>query len=246
MQADYSTAELPLSGFQNVPLLTPQQENLYLQNYLPLVKRVVRQLSPQCSAVLDKQDMEQIALMGLLDALRRYGQPDQGFGGYAVFRIRGSILDALREMDWRPRRLRQQVHQTHDDIKALEKTLGREPTFSDISSALHLTADEYQEYLQLESARTLASLDELLDNGQDELGSRSRQLEEEFVTQETLREAINKLEPREQTILALYYQKELSLKEISAVLNISEGRVCQINKVIVEKIKQHFYGDSCA
>ena len=82
--------------FNATPMLTPKQESHYLQAYLPLVRKVVRQLAPQCTCVMDRQDMEQTALMGLLNAIRRYGQPDEGFAGYAVHRIRGAILDELR------------------------------------------------------------------------------------------------------------------------------------------------------
>ena len=70
--------------FNATPVLTPKQESHYLQAYLPLVRKVVRQLAPQCTCVMDRQDMEQTALMGLLNAIRRYGQPDEGFAGYAV------------------------------------------------------------------------------------------------------------------------------------------------------------------
>lgn len=77
--------------FAAAPVLTPQQESHYLQAYLPLVRKVVRQLAPQCNCIIDRQDMEQTALMGLLNAIRRYGLPDEGFAGYAVHRIRGAI-----------------------------------------------------------------------------------------------------------------------------------------------------------
>ena len=100
--------------FAAAPVLTPQQESHYLQAYLPLVRKVVRQLAPQCNCIIDRQDMEQSALMGLLNAIRRYGLPDEGFAGYAVHRIRGAILDELRALDWRPRQLRQKYHQMKD------------------------------------------------------------------------------------------------------------------------------------
>ncbi len=83
-------------------VLTPQQESHYLQAYLPLVRKVVRQLAPQCNCIIDRQDMEQTALMGLLNAIRRYGLPDEGFAGYAVHRIRGAILDELRALSHPP------------------------------------------------------------------------------------------------------------------------------------------------
>lgn len=80
-------------AFETLSPLTPAQESHYLQAYLPLVRKVVKQLAAQCSCVMEREDMQQVALIGLLDALRRYGKPDEGFGGYAVQRIRGAVLD---------------------------------------------------------------------------------------------------------------------------------------------------------
>lgn len=147
--------------FNATPVLTPQEESHYLQAYLPLVRKVVRQLAPQCTCVIDRQDMEQTALMGLLNAIRRYGMPDEGFAGYAVHRIRGAILDELRSLDWRPRQLRQKYHQIKDLIRDARKQLGHEPVWEELSQR-GLSSEDYQEYLQLEGAETLASLDELL------------------------------------------------------------------------------------
>jgi len=127
--------------------LTPADEAKYINAYLPLVHRVVKQLSWQTSSVMDKEDMEQIALMGLLTSLRRYGHPDEQFGAYAAARVRGAVLDELRELDWRPRRLRQKSHKINDAIRDITRKLGRTPTFEDLSEHLSITADEYHEYL---------------------------------------------------------------------------------------------------
>ncbi len=150
--------------FAAAPVLTPQQESHYLQAYLPLVRKVVRQLAPQCNCIIDRQDMEQTALMGLLNAIRRYGLPDEGFAGYAVHRIRGAILDELRALDWRPRQLRQKYHQMKDLIRETRKKLGHEPEWSELAVE-GISHEDYLEYQQLEGAETLASLDELL-NGE--------------------------------------------------------------------------------
>lgn len=83
--------------------LTQTEESHYVQQWLPLVKRIVRQLSPQANSMIGLEDIEQIALMGLLESLRRYGKPDEQFAGYAAQRIRGAVLDQFRLHDWRPR-----------------------------------------------------------------------------------------------------------------------------------------------
>ncbi|HFQ9141565.1 TPA: FliA/WhiG family RNA polymerase sigma factor [Enterobacter cancerogenus] len=220
--------------------LTPADEAKYVSAWLPLVHRVVKQLAWQTSSVMDREDMEQIALMGLLTALRRYGHPDEQFGAYAAQRIRGAVLDELRELDWRPRRLRQKSHKLNDSIREVTRRLGRTPSFEDLSTHLSITAEEYHEYLLLDCAKTLESLDELL--GGDALNGtlNTRSLEDEMVTSGTLRAALASLDEREQLILSLYYQHEMSLKEIALVLDLTEARVCQLNKKIAQKIQCFF------
>nr|WP_148401638.1 FliA/WhiG family RNA polymerase sigma factor [Enterobacter cancerogenus] len=220
--------------------LTPADEAKYVSAWLPLVHRVVKQLAWQTSSVMDREDMEQIALMGLLTALRRYGHPDEQFGAYAAQRIRGAVLDELRELDWRPRRLRQKSHKLNDAIREVTRKLGRTPSFEDLSTHLSITAEEYHEYLLLDCAKTLESLDELL--GGDALNGtlNTCSLEDEMVTSGTLRAALASLDEREQLILSLYYQHEMSLKEIALVLDLTEARVCQLNKKIAQKIQCFF------
>lgn len=220
--------------------LTPVEERKYLEAYLPLVKRIVRQLSFQADSVIGREDMQQVALMGLLEALRRYGHPDGQFAAYAVHRIRGAVLDQLREHDWRPRRLRQKTHKTNEAIRKVARQLGHEPSFEEINAELQLTAEEYQEYLLLESASVMESLDDILSLETPTDALQSRQLEDGIIIEDNLNQAIASLEEREQMILHLYYQKEMSMKEIALVLELTEARICQLNKKLVQKIKSFF------
>jgi RNA polymerase sigma factor for flagellar operon FliA len=220
--------------------LTPAEEARYINAYLPLVHRIVKQLAYQASSVMDKEDMEQIALMGLLSSLRRYGHPDEQFAAYAVHRIRGAILDELRQLDWRPRRLRQKTHKLNDAIREVARELGKTPNFEDLAARLDITADEYQEYLLLDCAKSMESLDEILGGDTYTGALNSRPLEDEVMISRTLRSALASLDEREQLILKLYYQHELSLKEIALVLELTEARVCQLNKKIAQKIKSFF------
>lgn len=228
--------------FTAAPVLTPQQESHYLQAYLPLVRKVVRQLAPQCTAVMDREDMEQTALMGLLNSIRRYGLPDEGFAGYAVHRIRGAILDELRNLDWRPRQLRQKYHQIKDLIRDARKQLGREPEWEELAK-LGLTAEDYLEFQQLEGAETLSSLDELLSGEAPVAPLEGRGLEEQIVTQEALSYALRQLSEKEGLILSMYYQHDMNLKEIALVLGLTEARICQMNKKITQKIRDCLYPD---
>lgn len=224
------------STFVSGQALTPAEESRYVAQYLPLVKRVVKQLSWQTQSVIDSDDMQQIALMGLLTSLRRYGKPDEQFAAFAAQRIRGGILDELRMLDWRPRRLRQKAHKMNDAIRELSKKLGKDVDFEEINLHLAISAEEYQEYLLLDSASALHSLDDLLTT-ETAVCCNSRALEDEIIISNSLRVALAGLEDREQLILCLYYQHEMSLKEIALVLDLTEARICQLNKIITKKIK---------
>jgi RNA polymerase sigma factor for flagellar operon FliA len=210
-------------------------EQKYLLAYAPLVKRIVRQLNSQIAGAIDRDDMEQIGLMGLLEALRRYGEPDGAFGSYASLRIRGAILDELRRQDWRPRAVRQHSHKLRDAVRALTRKLGREPTEQDIMTGLQLTPQAYQAYLLDENAELIASFDEVL---QESVGSDSAPSpEDQLVMRRSLEQALRGLDEREQRVVQMYYEFELSYKEIAAVLDLTDARVCQLNKAALNKMK---------
>ena len=210
-------------------------EQKHLLAYAPLVKRIVRQLNSQIAGAIDRDDMEQIGLMGLLEALRRYGEPDAAFGSYASLRVRGAILDELRRQDWRPRAVRQQSHKLRDAVRALTRKLGREPSEQEIMSGLNLTPEAYQAYLLDENAEMIASFDEAL---QDTMGSDSAPSpEEQLLVRRSLEQALRGLDEREQRVVQMYYEFELSYKEIAAVLDLTDARVCQLNKAALNKMK---------
>ncbi|MDZ7277356.1 FliA/WhiG family RNA polymerase sigma factor [Pantoea eucrina] len=229
-----------MNAFTAVTGMSPLEESRYIHQWLPLVKRVVRQLATQTDSVIDRDDLEQIALIGLVESLRRYGHPDGNFAAYALQRVRGAVLDQLRRHDWRPRRLRQRNHKINDAVRALTRQLGHEPSESELRHHLGLSHDEVQEYLLLESASVMESLDEVLAVEGGGVMLSGRQLEEEVSIQRTLTLALASLEEREKIILSLYYQHEMSLKEIAQVLSLTEARVCQLNKKIAGKIKRFF------
>ena len=210
-------------------------EQKHLLAYAPLVKRIVRQLNSQIAGAIDRDDMEQIGMMGLLEALRRYGEPDGAFGSYASLRVRGAILDELRRQDWRPRAVRQQSHKLRDAVRALTRKLGREPSEQEIMSGLNLTPEAYQAYLLDENAEMIASFDEAL---QDTMGSDSAPSpEEQLLVRRSLEQALRGLDEREQRVVQMYYEFELSYKEIAAVLDLTDARVCQLNKAALNKMK---------
>jgi len=218
------------------PAQGPDWEQRQLRQYAPLVKRIVRQLNSQASAVMDREDMEQIGLMGLLEALRRYGEPDAAFGSFASLRVRGAILDELRCQDWRPRGVRQDSHKIRDALRALTRQLGREPSEAEILQQLGLSAKDYQAYLQAEVAEELASFDELLQE-MSNLPCERQTPEDQLMLKRSLAQALGSLNEREQKVVQLYYEYEASLKEIAAVLDLTEARISQINKGALAKMR---------
>lgn len=216
-------------------LIAPADEQRWMMQYLPLVKRIVRQLSLQANQVLDREDMEQIGMMGLLECLRRYGEPDETFSRFAALRIRGAILDELRRQDWRPRQVRQQVHKVRDAIRALARQLGRQPSDEEIRQATGLDEQAYQNFLWADSCTAIESLDDLLNGAALQLPDSGEPLEERLLQERVLQQALARLDERERLVLTLYYLHELSLKEIAQVLEVSDARVCQLSKQAIGK-----------
>ena len=216
--------------------LSVAEEQRHLVAYAPLVKRIVRQLNSQVSGAIDRDDMEQIGLMGLLEALRRYGEPDAAFGSYASLRVRGAILDELRRQDWRPRAVRQESHRLRDSVRALTRKLGREPIEKEIIAALGITAEAYQEYQLAQNAEMIASFDEILLESAGPAES-APSPEDQLMLRRSLEQALRGLDEREQRVVQMYYEFELSYKEIAAVLDLTDARVCQLNKGALGKMK---------
>ncbi len=216
---------------------TVEDEQKHLLAYVPLVKRVVRQLGAQAASSMDRDDMYQVGLLGLLDALRRYGEPDGKFAGYATMRVRGAILDELRRLDWRPRSVRQEAHRVRDGVRNLARTLGREPTQAEVLERLQLTPEAYREFQLAESAAQLAQFDDVIQELPDLHEEGRFSPEAQLFARRSIEEALRALDEREQRVVQLYYEFELSLREIAAVLGLTEARVCQINKAALRKMR---------
>jgi RNA polymerase sigma factor FliA len=216
--------------------MTPGEEQRHLLAYAPLVKRIVRQLNSQVSGTVSREDMEQIGLMGLLEALRRYGTPDVGFGSYASLRVRGAILDELRRQDWRPRAVRQDSHRVRDELRALTRKLGREPLEKEAAAALGVTLEEFRQHVLDDCAEEMLSFDEVLQEALDPAHS-APSPEEAYLVRRSLEQVLGSLNEKEQRVIQMIYEFELSYKEIAAVLDLSDARVCQLNKSALAKMK---------
>jgi RNA polymerase sigma factor for flagellar operon FliA len=231
-----SYASNEYSGAAMHAAMSAKNEQRHLVAYAPLVKRIARQLNSQVSGAMGREDMEQIGLMGLLEALRRYGTPDTGFASYAGLRVRGAILDELRRQDWRPRAVRQDSHKMRDAVRALTRKLGREPNDKEAADALGISQDEWRQFLLDDVAEELLSFDDVLQDAADRAHSAPGP-EEQYMVRRSLEQALNALSEREQRVIQMIYEFELSYKEIAAVLDLSDARVCQLNKSALAKMK---------
>ncbi|VVE18020.1 RNA polymerase sigma70 [Pandoraea eparura] len=217
-----------------------------LTQYAPLVRRLALQLMAKLPASVELEDLIQAGMLGLLDAANRY-QETQGaqFETYASQRIRGAMLDELRELDWASRGIRKTARQIEKAVQRLEQRLGRGPSESEIAGEMSIGLAEYQQMLQdvhgcqlvyyedFDSADDEPFIDRICaDPGADPLT---------MLLDEGLRggviDAIERLPEREKLLMSLYYDQGLNLREIGAVLEVSESRVCQLHSQAISRLR---------
>jgi len=223
------------------------REQLILQ-YAPLVKYVMGRLAISLPAILDYEDILSFGTIGLIEAVERFDHTKGvKFETYAIARIRGAIIDALRSLDRLPRSVRQKAREANEAILRLTNELGRDPTDDEVAAALNVDAEAYRK-TQVDSSWITISLDTLgMTDGEDDTGGAMAVADpdgEDFSTdlerQELigdLADAIRDLPDREQLILSLYYKEELTMREVSEVLGISESRVCQLHARALTRLR---------
>ncbi|MDR5172567.1 RNA polymerase sigma factor FliA [Methylobacillus sp. Pita2] len=224
---------------------SPKEE--LLKQHASLVKKIAYQLKAKLPASVDIDDLIQAGMMGLLDATNRY-EDNHGaqFETYAAQRIRGSMIDELRRADWLPRSVRKNMRDVETAVHLLEQKLGRPPTEGEIARELNLSMDDFQEMLDDCSGHQLIyyedfseqdSGDHFLDRYQsDDSGDPLRALlSTDF--REALIDAIDSLPEREKILMGLYYEQEMNLKEIGAIMSVSESRVCQLHTQAVARLR---------
>lgn len=202
------------------------EETRLLTVYAYLVKRACAHLRSQVSAGFSQEDFEQVGLMGLLEAIRRYGEPDEAFESFAFKRIRGAILDELRRQDWRPRRVRQAAHSLNHHRRTLYNELGRDASDQELADAAGIDTAEVRELGYATQAEEMQCLEDWLAKG----GDRGTDGMKEAEMQMVIAKALGLMPERERLLIALYYQHELNMKEIALTLNLTESRVCQLHK----------------
>ncbi len=215
-------------------------ENRLLSQYQHLVKRVSNQLRIHANTHCSIEDMQQLGLIGLLEAGRRYGDiDDPNFPAFAICRIRGAILDELRRLDWRSRKTRQDAHQLNDITRDLTRQLGRKPTDSEIIQALGTNEQDYYDRLNALLAGEIQSLDQLIENGMEHSDDSLDDSMSHENLRRSLEQALSQLSKRDQLLLTLFYQHELNLHEIALVLDLTPPRICQLHKQALKQLNHH-------
>jgi len=224
--------------------------------YAPLVKYVAGRLGSVLPAHVDENDLVSYGLLGLIGAIERF-DPDRDikFETYAIARIKGSIIDELRAMDWVPRSVRSRARDIERAIGELERKLMRAPTDEEISEKLGVSVDELDGSLTEISRSSIAALDELwtissaggdqvalIDTIEDTQGPEPQTELAQTELKEALGEAIARLPEREKLVVTLYYYEELTLREIGEVLGVTESRVSQLHTKAILRLKARLAG----
>ncbi len=217
-----------------------------LDNYTPLGKRLAHQLKARLPDNVEVDDLIQVGMMGLLDAMNRYEEQGNQFETYAVQRIRGAMLDELRSVDWLPRSVRQNMRKIEVAIGKLQQALHRSPTEAEVARQLGMSVTEYQQLLADGAGHQLVYYEDFHDDdygehfldrhtSSDSDDPLAQLLESDF--RGALAEAIGDLPEREQQLMAMLYQEQMNLAEIGAVLGVSASRVCQLHSQAIARLR---------
>lgn len=204
-----------------------------------LVKRIAYHLAGRLPASVEVDDLIQAGMIGLLEAAANYSA-DRGasFETYAGIRIRGAMIDALRQLDWTPRSVHRKAREVATAIREIEAEHGREARDAEIAEHMKMPLEEYHRVVQDSASCHVTSLDdlplatEIADRSADPLRDT-----QDAAFRVALAEAIGGLPERERLVMSLYYDDELNLKEIGAVLDVSESRVCQLHGQALVRLK---------
>ncbi|MEO9078598.1 MAG: RNA polymerase sigma factor FliA [Rhodanobacter sp.] len=213
--------------------------------HAPLVRRIAYHLMGRLPSSVDVGDLIQAGMIGLLEAARNFAN-DRGasFETFAGIRIRGAMLDELRRTDWTPRSVHRKTREVAQVVHQIETETGGEASDAEVMRRLGITAEEYHQVLADAACARLLSLtaaDDHEDGSVLDVADESGLSPHDDVEREGMREAlagaIDSLPEREKLVMSLYYEEELNLKEIGAVLGVSESRICQIHGQAVIRLR---------
>ncbi|MEY9092085.1 FliA/WhiG family RNA polymerase sigma factor [Paenibacillus sp. RC84] len=218
-----------------------------IETYLPLVEYVSGRLAIGLPKNVSKEDLGSFGIMGLIDAVEKFDY-ERGlqFETYASWRIRGAIIDGLRQGDWVPRSVREKAKKVEEAYQKLEQKYLRTVTDEEISDYLQVTEDEFQHMLQEIAVTSICSIDEPIREEESEtrlsllVDERAKNPEftvNEFYLKETLARAIEKLTEKERIVVSLFYFEELSLSEIAEVMSLSPSRISQLHSKAMLRLR---------
>jgi RNA polymerase sigma factor for flagellar operon FliA len=215
-----------------------------VMQHADLVKRIAYHLAGRLPPQVEVDDLVQSGMIGLLEAAQHFtAGRGASFETYAGIRIRGAMLDALRKLDWAPRSVHRKARAAAAAIREVEARTGREANDADVATQMGVSLEHYHEIIQDALGCQLlrlndsedgedSTLDRLPDNGPDPQGQTLEDARRQAVI-----DAINRLPERERLVLSLYYEQELNLKEIGAVLKVTESRACQLHGQALVRLK---------
>ncbi|MEW5757110.1 MAG: RNA polymerase sigma factor FliA [Pseudomonadota bacterium] len=215
-----------------------------VKKYAPLVKRIAYHLMGRLPPTVQADDLIQSGMIGLLEAARNYDETQgASFETYAGIRVRGAMLDEIRKNDWVPRSVHKKSRMLAEVIREIENRTGRDARDSEIAEALGVTTEEYHKLLKEAGGQRVFSFDEIGLDGtslsetyaDDRSGPLDGLQSDGF--REHLMEAISSLPERERLVMGLYYDEELNLREIGAIIGVSESRVSQIHSQAVIRLQ---------
>lgn len=226
---------------------SPEIREKIILEYAPLVKVVAGRLGMYLGNNVEFDDLVGYGIFGLIDAIDKFdSMKEVKFETYASLRIRGSILDQIRKMDWIPRTIRQKQKQIEAVMRQVEQETGRQATDEEIALGLGISDEEYVDWQSQMKITGVVSLNEYIEQGSDISNDRVRvsshfeqpeKVMEKHELKEMLMEALELLTEKEKKVILLYYYEDLTLKEISNILEVSESRVSQLHTKALSKMK---------
>ncbi len=224
--------------------------DFFVKQYAPLVKYVAGKVAIGMPHNVEFDDLVGFGVFGLFDAIEKFDPAKHvKFKTYAVTRIRGSIFDELRSIDWVPRSVRQKSREVEDTIRSLESRLGRAATDEEIAKAMSMDVEEFQALILKISSTSILSLNDVWYSGEDDdqisivesIESPSSMNPDTIVEREEIKrvivEAISELPDKEKKVLILYYYEDLTLKEIGHVLGVTESRISQLHTKAIMRLR---------
>jgi RNA polymerase sigma factor for flagellar operon FliA len=237
---------------EKAALLDPAERQRLLNENLPEVRYIARRIHDRLPSHVPFEDLVHAGILGLIDAVDKFDpRKNVQLKSYARFRIRGAILDSLRQMDWSPRNLRRQARRIEEANRELAAELGRAPSEPELASRLGLQLEAFQQLLGELRGLDLGSLQaQSEESGGEEAAAAVATRPEEDPFQLTLRaeirtllaQAIEELDEKERQVLGLYYLEELTMKEVGVLLDIGESRVSQIHTAALIRLRSRLHG----